>query len=196
MELIVVLIVILVVVFINVVNKSKGNNNSAGIAKETKEISVQEKNALFSDEEIMKSVEFQQTLQKAKDTMKWMTFAGGTDPILPPLIKKPFDQPYNIIFEKQGYDLWTEHYKQYVNGTVWAEREKALNAFCVDLFEDHAEEMEKIISIECIADYLIEFEDISGYDSDFILRYTLQIHWQPEWGTPQRVRDLYVRELR
>ena len=192
MELIVVLIVILAVVFINVVNKSKGNNNSAGIAKETKEISVQEKNALFSDEEIMKSVEFQQTLQKAKDTMKWMTFAVGTDPILPPLIKKPFDQPYNIIFEKQGYDLWTEHYKQYVNGTVWAEREKALNAFCVDLFEDHAEEMEKIISIEYIADYLIEFEDISGYDSDFILRYTLQIHWQPEWGTPQR----YVRELR
>ena len=38
MELIVVLIVILAVVFINVVNKSKGNNNSAGIAKETKEM--------------------------------------------------------------------------------------------------------------------------------------------------------------
>lgn len=195
MELIIV-IVILAVVFINVVNKSKRNNNSADAAKETKEILVQEKNEPLSDEEIMKSAAFQQTLQMAKDAMEWMTFAGGTDPMLWPLIKKPFDQPHTIIFEKKGYDLWTEHYKQYVNGTVWAEREKALNAFCVDLFEDHAEEMEKIISIEYIADYLIEFDDMSGYDSDFILRYTLQLHWQPEWGTPQRVRDLYVRELR
>ncbi len=160
------------------------------------EISVQEKNEPLSDEEIMKSAAFQQTLQKAKDTMKWMTFAGGTDPILPPLIKKPFDQPYSIIFEKQGYDLWTEHYRQYVNGTVWEDREKGLSEFYNDLFKAHAEEVKAITNIEYIADYLIEFEDISGYDSNFILRYTLQLHCQPEWGTPQRVRDLYVRELR
>lgn len=98
----------------------------------------------ISDEEIMKSAAFQQTLQRAKDTMKWMTFAGGTDPILPPLIKKPFDQPYNIIFEKQGYDLWTEHYKQYVNGTVWEDREKGLNEFYNDLFKEHAEALKEL----------------------------------------------------
>ncbi len=101
MELIVVLIIILAVVFINVVNKSKRNNNSADAAKETKEILVQEKNEPLSDEEIMKSAAFQQTLQMAKDAMKWMTFAGGTDPMLWPLIKKPFNQPHTIIFEKK-----------------------------------------------------------------------------------------------
>ncbi len=147
----------------------------------------------FSENDIINSVSFQRCLNEMKEISKWMTLAGGKPP-LPPIVKSEGNL---IVLEKKGYDVDLSWYKKYMNGTVWGDREFALEMFFHALFKEYAEEVRTIVNIEHIADQYIEFEDVdSNFESDFILKGEVFAYNLPEWGKDLRwVLGLYAREL-
>lgn len=115
------------------------------------------------------NADLEREIERLRSYWKWMSLAGGTDPILTPLIH--FEQnTYSVTLTKRGYDLWTENLKKYYNGTIWEEREQALKNFETDLLGEYAGQLG--ISIEYIADHLIKLENERKYESDFTLTIT------------------------
>ena len=146
------------------------------------------KNITKTDEDILNDSEFVRLIENLRPHYRWMTLAGGTDPWLHPLIC--FDQNGSIVLKKHGYDLYDRNIKEYYGASEWKKREKALEQFGQDLFGEYAEEMKQIISLEYIADHLLELEQITGTSSDFYL--TLSTHGNIK---TQREKDLFRREL-
>lgn len=119
--------------------------------------------------QINKNSDLERAIKELKPHWIWMSLAGGTNPILTPLIH--FEPNSNsITLTKKGYDLWTENLKKYYNGTVWEEREQALKKFEKDLFGEYAGQLG--ISIEYIAHHLIKLENERTYESDFTLTFS------------------------
>lgn len=144
-------------------------------------------------EEIINSEEFKKKLKFFYDISRCFNLAGGLDPFLPSHFKYG-DAKYEIIIEKQGYDLRTANLNEYYNNPA-PQCYEALNRFAVDLFGEYADEMKNFISMEYIADHLIELEKTDAYSTDFILRYTLVATYNPKWNYTGDVRDLYIQEF-
>lgn len=158
--------------------------------KETKVVPTpsSEKTITKSDEEILNNPEFVRLIENMRPHYRWMTLAGGTDPLLHPLIS--FERDGRIILRKHGYDLYVKNIKEYYSGTKWEEREKALERFGEDLFGEYVDEMKKIISFEYIADHLIELEQGSSTTLYYQLTFS-----QASNLKDSREKDLFRREL-
>lgn len=147
-------------------------------------------------EEIVKSTAFQESLNQLNCFYRIFTLAGGTEPFLPPIIKLSKEDNREILLEKQGYDLPIYNLNSYYNGDVWAEREAALNRFAVDLFGEYAEEIKGMISLEWIADHMIELTPRTCSTSNFTLRIGEIVSSEPEWKYDGDVRFLYKQEIK
>lgn len=158
--------------------------------KETKMVSAPAaaKNITKSDEEILNNPEFIRLIENMRPHYRWMTLAGGTDPLLHPLIS--FERDGRIILRKHGYDLNVKNINEYYNGANWKDREQGLERFGEDLFGEYVEEMKQIISFEYIADHLIELEQGSSTASDFQLIFSRLGNLKDS-----REKDLFRREL-
>ncbi len=143
------------------------------------------------EKNILSDENFKYLLKELEVPYRWMTLAGGTDPLLKPHIR--FEETkrggYQIVLEKMGYDLWTDNLKTYYNSSNWSEREQALELFNKDLFKKYAEEMKSIVSIEWIADKLIRLKNERKYDDEFVLTYTFPA------PKDAKERELLAREL-
>ncbi len=143
------------------------------------------------EKKILSDENFKYNLKELEVPYRWMTLAGGTDPLLSPHIR--FEETkwggYQIVLEKMGYDLRTDNLKTYYNSSNWSERERALELFNKDLFKKYAEEMKSIVSIEWIADKLIRLKNESKYDDEFVLTYTSSA------PKDAKERELLAREL-
>lgn len=142
-------------------------------------------NSVPSDEELMRDENFQRELSWFRPYWQWMTLAGG---INRPIIS--FSRDGNIRLSKRGWNLWLQNIKNYKNGTEWKEREAALELFAKDLFGEYSEEAKKIISIEYIADHLIEFDSYELLTSHFTLTLTM-----PTAIKDKRAQELFRKEL-
>ena len=170
--------------------KEIGDEVAGGIKKKAKKREVQNYSAPQSpvsysktDNEILNDPEFLRKIEYLRPYYRWMTLAGGTDPLLVPQIY--FEHDGQIVLQKKGYDLWSENIKAYYYGTKWEEREKALELFGQDLFGEYVDEMKKVISFEYIADHLIELMKETGSTSDFCLTFS----------TYGNIKTLHEREL-
>lgn len=138
---------------------------------------------------------FQDCLEKLKKQLHWMYLAGGTEPCLPVVFRCAKESSAKIILEKKGYDLPTENLNRYYSGTVWTERERALERFAADLFCDRAEELTALTNMEFIADQLIKLESPERPASDYTLRVEEVVTILPEWKGYGDVRALYKKHL-
>ena len=76
---------------------------------------------VFTDEEIISSDIFQEEVKKYSKVVMWMTFAGGDEPLLPPIVW--YDEKAKCIrLEKKGYEVYIGSYLDYKNGKSWPER--------------------------------------------------------------------------
>lgn len=144
--------------------------------------------------EIINSERFKKDVKFLNDITRCFNLAGGLDPFLPSLLKYG-DKKNEIIIEKQGYDLLTANLNEYYNNPA-PQCYEALNRFAVDLFGEYADEMQNFISMEFIADHLIELDNINDYDTDFVLRYTLTVSCDPKWNYNGNIRALYIQEYK
>ena len=132
-----------------------------------KRLQLQKENQERNREKICSSQEF----NELKKVWIWMSLAGGTNPLLHPQIY--FEDNNKVTFIKRGYDLPTHNLNQYYTGSIWEEREKALNRFEEELFGEFAGKLG--ISIEYIADHLIQLERRSDYSSNFTLSISIVV---------------------
>lgn len=110
----------------------------------------------------------QSVLEACRPIYICFSLAGGTDPLLKPLIR--FSPDYKkIILEKQGYDAWVHDLKGYYNGKVWEEREAALLRFMNKFFGEHMNSI--TVDARWIVDDLITFDSLAGYNSDFVMKW-------------------------
>ncbi len=142
---------------------------------------------------IIDSEEFKRRLHSLSEISRCFNLAGGLDPFLPSLLKYG-DKKNEIIIEKQGYDLWITNLNEYYNNPA-PQCYEALNRFAVDLFGEYADEMKSILSIEYIADHLIELENIDEWKTDFVLKYKFSVYSEPSWNYGGDIRELYIKNL-
>lgn len=147
-----------------------------------------------SDEEIKNDPKFQKVLKELKPYYRWMTLAGGIDPIVWPFISFEKSESHSgiprwkVTLEKHGYDLCTRSLIECRNATEPTEYKNALNRFAVDLFGKYAEEMRKVISFEYIADHLITVEDINRFSTEFDLTYSTFVYLS-DWDALNLLRQ-------
>ncbi len=179
-------------------NLQKKTESKPTFKKEEQALPTPEKNncPAISEDEIVKSDMFQECLNSLKKVYEWMSLVDVKDLHLMVHVQCPYDDPYLIVLEYKGYDLWTENLKKYKEETSWEEREKALNEFRKDLFGQNAEQVKELVNMEHIADHLIKVEDMEKWESDFILRYDFMISYIPKWGSPRDIRNLYKQKLK
>lgn len=156
-----------VIVGIYVVIKLNGNNvtdinSSSPTPSEIRPVKVN------SNDEIPGNSNIKATVEYFRPYWRWMTLAGGTDPLLYPMIS--FSSDGTVCMTKHGYDLWTGNWKAYKAATSRDEKERALAQFTKDLFEENADKVN--FNMEYIADHLIKFEDCSAYTSDFTTTFS------------------------
>ncbi|MCI9552144.1 MAG: hypothetical protein HFE94_01255 [Acutalibacter sp.] len=137
---------------------------------------------------VLNDLNFQRQLNYLRPYWRVMTLAGGTDPWLFPQIR--FENDRLITLTKKGYDLWPCNLIKYYGASGQEERETALHRFATDLFGEYAEEVKRVVSIENIADYMIELKEKSPYSADFTLVYTDTVDSDLE-----KEQNLLVREL-
>lgn len=192
MELIVfiLLVVLMVKVYKHWNEKRKHEEEEQKRLEEHKRYEEQQKKAI---EEILSSKDFKKDLKFIEDISRCFNLAGGLDPFLP-CIYKYGEEKYKLIIEKHGYDLWTHNLRDYYNNPA-PKCYEALNLFAIDLFGERAEEMKKFISMEFIADHLIELENSDSMTSDYVLRYEFTVTCLPEWNYNGDVSKLYVENL-
>lgn len=163
--------------------KEKQKKNGTPSRVQTQSVSASQR----TDDEIINDSEFQRKLEHLEPYYIWMTLAGGTDPLLLSLI---YFENERIVLKKRGYDLYDRNIKEYYSGSEWAEREKALELFGQDLFGKYAGEMKRIISLEYIADHLIELEQRTCSSSDFCLTFSTYTNMKTK-----REQELFKQEL-
>lgn len=139
------------------------------------------------NKENLDNAEFKRLVEYFRPHYRWMTLAGGTEPMLTPQIS--FDSNGTIYLTKRGYDLWTGNWKDYMSASNPEDCKKSLEKFEQDLFGEYSGKLK--ISIEFIADHLIEFEDSTDYTSDFTLSFSF-----PGNFTAGNQKELFIQELR
>ena len=157
-------LIILVIVIVGIFVLIKSNQNkattihsSSPTPSETPHMKVIAEVTIPSNANVKEAVEY------FRPYWRWMTLAGGTDPLLYPMVS--FSSDGMICITKQGYDLWTGNWKAYKSAVSREEKENALMRFAKDLFGENVDKVN--FNMEYIADHLIEFEDSSAYTSDF-----------------------------
>jgi len=194
MELLIIIIAIGIIIYTynRWTDKKKQAEEEQERTREQKRYEEQQKR---SSEEIVNSAEFQDSLYHLNCFYRIFTLAGGTDPFLPPIIKFSKENPTEILLEKQGYDLYTNNLEEYYNNPA-PQCYEALNRFAVDLFGEYAEEIKSIISLEWIADHMIELTPRTCSSSNFTLRIGENVRSNPDWKYDGDIRALYKQEIK
>lgn len=165
----------------------KGNrNNDTGINSGSATSSENSPVKVSNNEEIPGNSNIKATAEYFRPHWRWMTLAGGTDPLIYPMIS--FSSDGTICMTKRGYDLWTGNWKAYKAANSREEKEHALAQFAKDLFGENVDKVN--FNMEYIADHLIKFEDASAYTSDFTTSFSF-----PGNCRTGEERDQFKREL-
>lgn len=197
MDILFFLIIIGVIIFA-IYKYNKKTNEENRIREEQERIRAQkryEEQQKRAAEEIINSTEFQHSLNHLNCFYRIFTLAGGTDPFLPPIIKLSKEDKREILLEKQGYDLYKNNLEEYYN-TRAPQCYEALNRFGVDLFGEYAEEIKSMISLEWIADHMIELTPRTCSSSNFTLHIGEIVSCNPEWKYDGDIRLLYKQEVK
>lgn len=162
-------LIILVIVTAGIYVLIKSNQNKATTihANSPTSSEVPHMNAIV-EEKCSSNANIKEAAEYFRPYWRWMTLAGGTDPLLYPMVS--FSSDGMICITKHGYDLWTGNWKAYKSAVSREEKENALKRFAADLFRENADKVN--FNIEYIADQLIEFEDPSAYTSDFTASFS------------------------
>lgn len=138
------------------------------------------------NEDIINDPDFKRTVEYFGPVWRWMALASGMNPVLPPIIS--FGADGTIYLKKRGYDVLIGGWKAYMAAESQEESGKALKRFERDLFGDYADKLE--ISVEYIADHLIEFEERTVFSSDFTVSFS-----SPSHLTTYEKQQLFISEL-
>ena len=151
------------------------------------------KRLAIEEQKIVSSHEFQDSLQKLKAEIYWMTLAdAGHNVTLKPFVS--LENEFTIRLTYDGYDLFIGNLRKYYNGTTWPEREQGLVLFAKDLFGSHYEVAKDLINIEYIADHLIKLDKPDRGESDYRIVQKVVVY-MPQTSSGIDVYSLYLRQL-
>lgn len=151
------------------------------------------KRLAIEEQKIVSSHEFQDSLQKLKAEIYWMTLAdAGHNVTLKPFVS--LENEFTIRLTYDGYDLFIGNLRKYYNGTTWPEREQGLVLFAKDLFGSHYEVAKDLINIEYIADHLIKLDKPDRWESDYRIVQKVVVY-MPQTSSGIDVYSLYLRQL-
>ena len=144
-------------------------------------------------QKIVSSHEFQDSLQKLKEEIYWMTLAdAGHNVTLKPLPSLEDEQTITLTYN--GYDLFIGNLKTYYNGSTWQERKRGLVLFAKDLFGSNYETVKDLVNMEYIADDMIKLDKPDRWESDYkIVRKV--IVYMPQTNSGIDCYSLYMRCL-
>ena len=128
------------------------------------------------NEDIINDPDFKRTVEYFGPVWRWMALAIS------------FGADGTIYLKKRGYDVLIGGWKAYMAAESQEESGKALKRFERDLFGDYADKLE--ISVEYIADHLIEFEERTVLSSDFTVSFSSTSHL-----TTYEKQHLFISEL-
>lgn len=145
------------------------------------------------EQKIVSSHEFQDSLQKLKTEIYWMTLAdAGHNVTLKPFVS--LEDKYTIRLTYDGYDLFIGNLRKYYNGTTWTERERGLTLFAKDLFGSHYEVAKDLVNMEYIADHLIKLDKPDQWESDYKIEQKIVVY-MPQTSSGINCYSLYMRCL-
>ena len=151
------------------------------------------KRLAIEEQKIVSSHEFQDSLQKLKAEIYWMTLAdAGHNVTLRPFVS--LENEFTIRLTYDGYDLFIGNLRKYYNGTTLPEREQGLVLFAKDLFGSHYEVAKDLINIEYIADHLIKLDKPDRWESDYRIVQKVVVY-MPQTSSGIDVYSLYLRQL-
>ncbi len=151
------------------------------------------KRLAIEEQKIVSSHEFQDSLQKLKAEIYWMTLAdAGHNVTLKPFVS--LENEFTIRLTYDGYDLFIGNLRKYYNGTTLPEREQGLVLFAKDLFGSHYEVAKDLINIEYIADHLIKLDKPDRWESDYRIVQKVVVY-MPQTSSGIDVYSLYLRQL-
>lgn len=151
------------------------------------------KRLAIEEQKIVSSHEFQDSLQKLKAEIYWMTLAdAGHNVTLKPFVS--LENEFTIRLTYDGYDLFIGNLRKYYNGTTLPEREQGLVLFAKDLFGSHYEAAKDLINIEYIADHLIKLDKPDRWESDYRIVQKVVVY-MPQTSSGIDVYSLYLRQL-
>lgn len=152
------------------------------------------KRLAIEEQKIVSSHEFQDSLQKLKAEIYWMTLAdAGHNVTLKPFVS--LENEFTIRLTYDGYDLFIGNLRKYYNGTSMARTVSKGWYFLQRTYLDsHYEVAKDLINIEYIADHLIKLDKPDRWESDYRIVQKVVVY-MPQTSSGIDVYSLYLRQL-